>query len=74
MKLQNMYGFDSILGDNNFLSYEGILFIVINIYGPYQDCVRYWENMIRKYFLTSDTLIMVGELNFSLGSAKVWGP
>jgi hypothetical protein len=49
-------------------------FTILNIYGPYQDRVPYWESLVPRYFFLRDNVIIGGDLNFSLGEIEVWGP
>jgi hypothetical protein len=51
----------------------GRCFTVLNVYGPTQDRIPFWENLLSKSFMKNEDLILGGDLNFSLGMAKSWG-
>jgi hypothetical protein len=52
----------------------GMNFLVINIYEPYLDRVPFQEALLKKYFMNCDSLILGGDINFSVGAAEIWGP
>ena len=45
----------------------------MNIYGPYLDRVRFWNNLLSLECLKTTRLIFGGDLNFSLGCLESWG-
>jgi len=45
-----------------------------NVYGPLQDRVVLWDNLITRSFMKEEKFIFGGDLNFSLGISEVWGP
>ena len=45
----------------------------MNIYGPYLDRVRFWNNLLSLDCLKTSRLIFGGDLNFSLGCSEIWG-
>ena len=45
----------------------------VNIYGPYIDREKFWNNFLNMDCLKCDRLILGGDLNFSLGLSKIWG-
>ena len=47
---------------------------MLNIYGPYEDMVPFWEALSCKSFLKKNNLIVGGDLNFSLETIEVCGP
>ena len=47
---------------------------MVNVYGPYQDRVVLWDRPFSKPFLSNDRVIIGGDLNFTLGVSKIWGP
>jgi hypothetical protein len=69
----NSWGFESGLGIKVFVEDLGRYFLVLNVYGPSQDRVPFWDSLLNKSFLKVEDLIMGGDLNFSLGSAESWG-
>jgi len=67
-----------------FLSVGGILLIgmhftdnsrifFINVYGPCSGRRIFWEQVEEKGLLSMDSLILVGDLNFTTTSDEVWG-
>jgi hypothetical protein len=40
----------------------------------YGDRPPFWESLLQKKFFQNEALILGGDLNFSLGATKVWGP
>jgi hypothetical protein len=73
VKLLNSWGFDSGVGIKNSLEDLGRCFMALNVYGPTQDRILFWENLLNKYFLRNEDLILGGDLNYSLGMAESWG-
>jgi len=49
-------------------------FCMINVYGPYQDRMVFWERLFSKSFLSCERRIMGGNLNFTLEVSEIWGP
>ena len=49
-------------------------FDVINIYGPYLNRIPFWDTIFNHSLMRGEKLIIGGDLSFSLGQAKVWGP
>lgn len=47
---------------------------LVNIYGPCLDGVTFWNNLLSKYFMHGPNLVVGGDLIFSLGMSKTWGP
>ena len=52
----------------------GRVIMILNIYGPYQDRVLFWDKVFNTPMLDGRELILGGDFNFSLGSVEVWGP
>jgi exonuclease III len=73
IKILNSRGFDSGIGINISMEDMGRCFTVLNVYGPTQDHIPFWENLLNKSFLKNEDLILVGILNYSLGMAESWG-
>jgi len=67
IKLINSWGFDSCIGININLEDLGRSFTISNICGPTQGRIPFWDNLLNKYFLKSEYLIIGGDLNFSQG-------
>ena len=65
---------ESVLG-LNFLAMElGEAFNIFNIYGPYHDNIPFWDSLLGNSLLKGDSVILGGDLNFTLGQSEVWGP
>ena len=45
----------------------------VNLYGPYVDRERFWNNIFTLDGLMCDKMIFGGDLNFSLGLSEIWG-
>ena len=74
VKVLNVWGMDSVLGITiKALDLEDS-FDVINIYGPYLNRIPFWDTIFNHSLLRREKLIIGGDLNFSLGQTKVWGP
>lgn len=72
-QISNSWGCFSCLGvDISSQELNSSLYLV-NVYGSYQDCVIFWESLFSKPFLSSDRLIVGGDLDFTLGVSKIWG-
>jgi len=74
VKAENVWGMDSVLGCSFLSSDIGEEITLLNIYGPYQDRIPFWEKVFSLECLKNDTVIIGGDLNFSLGHSEVWGP
>ena len=48
-------------------------FTMLNIYGPYQDRLPFWEGLLKKSWWNNPELIVGGDLNFTIGKAEIWG-
>lgn len=70
----NSWGCFSCLGVDIYSQELNSSFCMINIYGPYQERVVFWEKLFSKSFLSHDRRIMGGDLNFTLGTSEIWGP
>ena len=66
--MQNVMGMEVIYPDFDFS------FVVVNVYGPCQARVAFWNAFMSKYLLNGKNLIIGGDLNFSLVNAEAWGP
>jgi exonuclease III len=73
-KLLNSWALNSCLGID--ISVEGLgkKFRILNVYSPYLDRTPFWESLLRLKILKVKTLILGGDLNFSMRAAEVWGP
>ena len=46
---------------------------MLNIYGPYQDRLPFWEGLFSKSWWNNPELIVGGDLNFTIGEVEIWG-
>ena len=74
VKALNLWGKESVLGINFQALALQTSFIVFNIYGLYLDMIPFWESRFNNPLLRGESVILGGDLNFSLGQAEVWGP
>eukprot|EP00253_Pinus_taeda_P035349 PITA_35349 len=49
-------------------------FLIVNIYGPFQGRETFWTDLLAKSLMNTSLSIVGGDLNFSIGRAKAWGP
>ena len=47
---------------------------LLNIYGPYNNRVDFWENLENTSLIRKENLIIRGDLNFTLGAHEIWVP
>lgn len=73
-RISNSWGCLSCLGVDLFSQELNSSFCLVNVYGPYQDRVVFWDSFFSKPFLYSDCLIIGGDLNFTLGVSEIWCP
>jgi hypothetical protein len=73
INLVNSWGFPGGQGMKIFVEDLGRSFTVLNIYGPTHDHPKFWNDLLAKYFLKYPSLILGGDLNFSIGAAESWG-
>eukprot|EP00253_Pinus_taeda_P002170 PITA_02170 len=73
-KIQNSWGLSHVLGMEVLSAEFDQPLLFINVYGPCQGRVPFWNNFLSKEFLLNKNLIIGGDLNFSLGIAEAWGP
>ena len=74
VKLVNAWGMNSVLGVELHCDELGFILTVINVYGPYLNRGLFWDDLLKHPLVTGDSLVMGGDLNFSLGHNEVWGP
>jgi hypothetical protein len=63
-KCENAWIIDYGLALELFVEELGRNVIVLNIYGPYHDKVRYWEYVFSRSFMNGQRFIIGGDLNF----------
>ena len=73
-RCENLLSISSGLGLEVFVPDLGKILTILNVYGPYQDRVPFWDKVFNNPMLDGRDLILGGDLNFSLALAEVWGP
>jgi len=74
IKMGNVWGMESVLGCSLSSTDIGEEITLLNTYGPYQDRIPFWENLFKKDCFKGNSVIIGGDLNFTLGQSEVWGP
>eukprot|EP00253_Pinus_taeda_P033361 PITA_33361 len=74
MLINSFWGMDHALGMEISSPDMGVSLLMLNIYGPCQGREQYWNNLLSKYLIKNRSLILGGDLNFSIGNAEAWGP
>lgn len=74
LKVLNNWGLDHSLGVEVYSLELCTNLLFLNIYGPCQDRVPYWNNVFSKSFMENTNLLIGGDLYFSLGISETWGP
>eukprot|EP00253_Pinus_taeda_P030442 PITA_30442 len=74
LKVLNSWGLSYALGLEILSPDFDLPFLVINVYGPCQGRVSFWNDFLSKELLKNKKLLLGGDLNFSLGVAEAWGP
>jgi hypothetical protein len=46
---------------------------ILNLYGPYDERVLFWDKLFNMEFWNLQDIILGGDLNFSVGRVEVWG-
>eukprot|EP00253_Pinus_taeda_P023181 PITA_23181 len=72
VKLISTWGGKGFLGMDIFVGELGLQLKVINIYAPNQNRIEFWQNLL-EHDIVSNTTIIGGDLNFSLGMEGSWG-
>jgi hypothetical protein len=73
IRCENIWGFQYGMGIDVYNRETYRAFTVINIYGPYQDRLLFWERLFNKSWWNNPGLIVGGDLNFTIGEAEIWG-
>jgi len=74
LKVISAWGMESVLGVEVMSVELGISLLVINIYGPYLNRIPFWDSLFHNPMLDGESVVIGGDLNFSLGHSEVWGP
>jgi len=54
-------------------NYLNCPFRIINLYGPYENKINFWNGVTNLGVLNSHNIILGGDLNFTLSLKEVWG-
>ena len=73
IRCDNFWGFRAGIGVEVYSRDIDRVFFVVNIYGPYQEQLPFWDRIFSMSWWNSPNLIVGGDLNFSLGEAEIWG-
>ena len=71
---QNSWGASFGIGLEIFEVEENLHLNLINIYGPCNGQVAFWESIQASQFLKKENVIIRGDLNFTIGTHEIWGP
>eukprot|EP00253_Pinus_taeda_P027771 PITA_27771 len=74
MLINSFWGMDHALGMEITSPDMGVSLLMLNIYGPCQGHEQFWNNLLSKDLIKDRSLILGGDLNFSIGNAEAWGP
>ena len=74
VKALNIRGMESVLGMTVQGLDHGDPVDVFNIYGPYINCIPFWDNIFKLDLFCGELAVIGGDINFYLGQAEVWGP
>ena len=74
VKMINALGSEAVLGVEVCSEELGMSLLVINVYGPYINRVPFWDSLLLNPLVSGDSVVLGGDLNFSLGHSEVWGP
>jgi len=74
IRIENVWGMESVIGCSLSSLDIGEELTLLNIYGPYQDRIPFWENIFKNDCFKRGPVIIGGDLNFSLGPSEIWGP
>ena len=71
IRCENIWGFQSGMGIDVYSRETKRVYTVINIYGPYQDRLPFWDRLFSKTWWNNPDLIVGGGLNFTLGEVEI---
>eukprot|EP00253_Pinus_taeda_P019083 PITA_19083 len=74
MLINSLWGMDHALGTKISSPDMGVSLLMLNIYGPCQGREQFWNNLLSKDLIKDRSLILGGDLNFSIGTSEAWGP
>lgn len=73
IKLVNIWGGIEFIGADTFSMQLGTDIRLINVYGPCHHQEDFGDHLQGSDIMQLDTIILGGDLNFSLGYSKYWG-
>lgn len=73
IRCENIWGIQSGIGASVYSRETDRTFTVLNIYGPYQDRLPFWERLFNKSWWNNPELIVGRDLNFIIGKVEIWG-
>ena len=71
IRCENIWRFHAGMGIDVYSRDTDRVYFMINIYGPYQDRLPFWDRIFSMSWWNFPNLIVGGDLNFSLGEAKI---
>ena len=74
VKLINAWGIEAELGIEVFSEELGIPLSVVNVYGPFLNRAPFWNSLFQSTLVNGDSVVLGGDLNFSLGHSEIWEP
>ena len=74
IRCSNSWGAPSGLGVQISWAEANLNLNIVNIYGPYNNRVEFWDSFKNSDISRKENLIIGGDLNFTLGANKIWGP
>ena len=73
IRCTNSWGSPSGLGVHISWVAENLNLNIVNIYGPYNDRVEFWDSFKNSDISRKENMIIGGDLNFTLGAHEIWG-
>lgn len=73
IRCENIWGTQSAIGVDVYSRETDWAFTVLNLYGPYQMQLPFWEDLFQKSWWNNPDLIVGGDLKFTKGEAEIWG-
>eukprot|EP00253_Pinus_taeda_P014508 PITA_14508 len=74
VKILSHWGLKNVLGMEVLSPDFPIPLTIVNVYGPCQSRVSFWDDLLSKSVMNNPMMILGGDLNFSLGRNEAWGP
>eukprot|EP00253_Pinus_taeda_P036400 PITA_36400 len=74
LQTYSLWGMAHVIGLEAFSPKIGFPILFLNVYGPCQGRESFWNLFLSKSLLKNRSLILGGDLNFSMGNVEAWGP